>query len=222
MFFKTSSHVKNTFNGSTVCPVLGWSGWRFKGEGSTCTPQARTGALRQPQSCIRPRSSRLGKGLVCAGNANLPQEADLWNPVAWETYFFGSHFTPPNFLMKNRLINGKQLWKDFVEVARRALPNESAGLMVWNQRLQQWRLEIRQSLMANRARIDYVEPHLDEDDVGVVDIHSHGYFGAGSPHGITRMMLEGSISRQSSERLINQHPSSSYALLRLMNSFRSP
>lgn len=72
-----------------------------------------------------------------------------------------------------------QLWKDFVEVARQALPNESAGLMVWNQRLQQWRLEIRQSLMANRARIDYVEPHLDEDDVGVVDIHSHGHFGAG-------------------------------------------
>lgn len=72
-----------------------------------------------------------------------------------------------------------QLWKDFVEVARQALPNESAGLMVWNQQRHQWRLELRQPLLVSRARIDYMEPELDEDDVGVVDIHSHGHFGAG-------------------------------------------
>ena len=71
-----------------------------------------------------------------------------------------------------------KLWTDFVKAARLALPNESAGLMVWNQRLQQWRLEIRQPLRASRARIDYQEPTLDEDDVGVIDIHSHGHYGA--------------------------------------------
>lgn len=71
-----------------------------------------------------------------------------------------------------------QLWSDFLEVAKLALPNECAALMVWNHTLQQWRLEVRHATHASRARIDYLEPSLAEDDVVVVDIHSHGQYGA--------------------------------------------
>lgn len=118
MFFKTSSHVKNTFNGSAVCPVPGLVWMAIQGRGLYLYATSEHGRPTPATELYQaPFFNVWGRGLVCAGNANMPQEADLWNPVAWETYFFGSHFTHPNFLMKNRLINGKQpvsFWKEMV------------------------------------------------------------------------------------------------------------
>jgi PRTRC genetic system protein A len=72
-----------------------------------------------------------------------------------------------------------ELWKEFLAQARQALPNECAGLMIWNQTSQQWRLEMRIAHLASKVRIDYIEARLDDDEVGVVDIHSHGVLRAG-------------------------------------------
>lgn len=71
-----------------------------------------------------------------------------------------------------------QLWRDFVENSRLALPNECAGLMVFNTDSSEWRLEMRVPLFSSRAQIDYQEPLLSEEDLAIVDIHSHGYYGA--------------------------------------------
>lgn len=98
-----------------------------------------------------------------------------------------------------------QLWKDFVEAAKLALPNECAGLMVWNQRLQQWRLEMRQPLFVSSELIDYKEPALDEDDVGVVDIHSHGHAAAYYSH-VDDLDDAGGIKVSAVIGKVNQNP----------------
>ena len=73
----------------------------------------------------------------------------------------------------------KELWEQFVVEAKRAMPNECAGLFVYNPVQDSWRLVMRQASVANSAYIEYLEPPLAiEDEVGV-DIHSHASFGAG-------------------------------------------
>lgn len=66
------------------------------------------------------------------------------------------------------------LWRDFIEHAKKESPVECAGLMIWNAQTQRWRLAIREVTYATSDRVDYMEPELHEDELAVVDVHSHG------------------------------------------------
>ncbi len=68
----------------------------------------------------------------------------------------------------------KDLWAEFLACAREVLPNEAAALLIWNHQTDTWRLAMRTAANASSQRIDYIEPRLDEDEVAVVDVHSHG------------------------------------------------
>lgn len=118
MFFKESSNVKGTFNGSAVCPVPALVWMAIKGRGlyvfATNEPGRPTQATELYQA---PFFNVWGKGLICAGNANLPSAETMWDTGAWESFFFSSHFTHPNFPEKDRLIKGKtavNFWKEIV------------------------------------------------------------------------------------------------------------
>ncbi len=67
-----------------------------------------------------------------------------------------------------------ELWRAFVQEARNVFPNECAGWFVWNPINMKWRMVMRQAISASSNRIDFQEPTLGEDEVAVVDIHSHG------------------------------------------------
>jgi PRTRC genetic system protein A len=69
----------------------------------------------------------------------------------------------------------REVWKDFVLQARTDLPNESAAQLVWNEVSDTWRCAMRGSSHASPGRIDYLNPALDDDEVAVIDIHSHGH-----------------------------------------------
>jgi PRTRC genetic system protein A len=66
------------------------------------------------------------------------------------------------------------VWKDFVLEARADLPNEAAAQLVWNEVSDTWRCAMRGSSHASPGRIDYLNPVLDDDEVAVIDVHSHG------------------------------------------------
>lgn len=68
----------------------------------------------------------------------------------------------------------RELLQAFVEKARAALPNEAAGLLAINTQTGEWSLYDRQPSLVTPDRIDYIEPTLDDNDVPVIDIHSHG------------------------------------------------
>lgn len=118
MFFKHSSHVKNTFDGSAVCPVPALVWLSILGKGLYLFAVKEPGRPSQNSTLFQaPFFNVWGRGLVCTGNATLPREAEMWDPKAWEIFFFGSHFTHPNFVMKDRLIKGKHpvnFWKEVV------------------------------------------------------------------------------------------------------------
>lgn len=69
----------------------------------------------------------------------------------------------------------KELWTSFALCARAALPNEVAALFVWNPQTGAWRMAMRRPIFATADQIDYEEPQLEEGEVAVVDIHSHGH-----------------------------------------------
>ena len=68
----------------------------------------------------------------------------------------------------------KQLWAEFLEHARAAMPNEAAALLVWNRMEGTWRLALRSATAASAVRIEYVNPQLADDEIAVIDVHSHG------------------------------------------------
>lgn len=72
----------------------------------------------------------------------------------------------------------RELLLAFVEQARVALPNEAAALLAINTLNGVWTLYARQPSLVTPDRIDYIEPTLDENEVAVVDIHSHGRYRA--------------------------------------------
>lgn len=67
------------------------------------------------------------------------------------------------------------VWKDFVLQARADLPNEAAAQLVWNEVSGKWRCAMRGSSHASPGRIDYLNPKLQDDEVAVIDVHSHGH-----------------------------------------------
>lgn len=118
MFFKKSSYVKNTFDGAASCPVPALVWMAIQGHGLYVFASSEPGRPTPTTALYQaPFFNVWGRGRVCSGNAHQPQEADVWDPVAWETYFFGSHFTHPNFLEEDRLTKGVdpvKFWKTMV------------------------------------------------------------------------------------------------------------
>lgn len=72
-----------------------------------------------------------------------------------------------------------EVWRQFGDMARQAMPNECAALMAWHTAEHTWRFVPRVATMASAARVDYIEPELHESEVVVIDIHSHGLYPAG-------------------------------------------
>lgn len=66
------------------------------------------------------------------------------------------------------------LWHEFIAHAKTVSPVECAGLMIWNVHTGRWRLAIREVTHASPDRVDYMEPTLVDDEIAVVDVHSHG------------------------------------------------
>ena len=71
------------------------------------------------------------------------------------------------------------VWSEFMAHARDQYPNEAAGLVLWNPVSRTWRLALRQATFVSPSRIDYVEPTQDDDEIAVIDVHSHGRHQAG-------------------------------------------
>lgn len=68
----------------------------------------------------------------------------------------------------------KHLWGEFLLHARAALPNEAAALLIWNHVTDTWRLALRTATEVSADRIAYVNPSLEDDEVAVIDVHTHG------------------------------------------------
>lgn len=66
------------------------------------------------------------------------------------------------------------LIREFTAHARGALPNETTAVLAWNWARGSWRLVHREEESASRARVVYREARLEEEEVLVVDLHSHG------------------------------------------------
>lgn len=71
-----------------------------------------------------------------------------------------------------------ELIRQFTADARQALPNEIAAALIWNSTIDEWRYAIRRSLRATPGYVSFEEIRLEDDEHLVVDIHSHGAFGA--------------------------------------------
>ena len=125
LFFKKSSHNKGTFDGSAVCAIPGMV-WMAIGS-SLYVFATKESSRPTPETELyqAPFFNVWGRGLVCSGNANRPSSENQWVPQAWETYFFGSHFTHPNFAQKDRLVKGvspTNFWKAMVKEPVDAFP----------------------------------------------------------------------------------------------------
>lgn len=73
----------------------------------------------------------------------------------------------------------RELWAEFLAEATKALPNECAAVFLWNQHTGLWRFAMRESIAGSPSRVDYREPSIEEDEIVVVDVHSHASYGAG-------------------------------------------
>lgn len=114
MFFQASSQSVVQFSGSASCPTPGlvfMAGERtlhvfaFMGESA---PTKQTKLYQAPFFNV------WSNGQVCVGNAKMPAEDQRTDLQAWERFFFGSHFTHPNFREKDRLTLGVEpcaFWK---------------------------------------------------------------------------------------------------------------
>ncbi len=62
----------------------------------------------------------------------------------------------------------------FLVMARAAMPDETTAAIVWRPDTQAWRLAPRLVTKASSERVQYGEAQLQDGEVMVVDIHSHG------------------------------------------------
>lgn len=128
MFFKKSDRVKGTFAGKAVCPVPAMVWMAIHGHGLYVFATKEDG--RPTQATVlhqAPFFNVWGRGLICSGNAVLPGESTAWRTDAWEAYFFESHFTHPNFEVKDRLVRGikaTRFWKQMVAKPSAVFPVE--------------------------------------------------------------------------------------------------
>ena len=64
--------------------------------------------------------------------------------------------------------------REFTYHARKALPDELAGALLWNGRTDSWRYLGRPTRAASGAHVSYEEVRPQQDEHLVVDLHSHG------------------------------------------------
>lgn len=62
----------------------------------------------------------------------------------------------------------------FIEQARARCPNECAAWVVWNQRMNEWRLMMLEETSVGPGHVNVNLPTLEEDEHMVMDLHSHG------------------------------------------------
>ena len=72
-----------------------------------------------------------------------------------------------------------EMERRFIDRARRALPNECACWITWNEHTRTFAYRDVQVLEHSPARIRYTRPNLEDGEHLVADIHSHGLFAAG-------------------------------------------
>lgn len=65
-------------------------------------------------------------------------------------------------------------WKRFLQEARGVSPMECAAALIWNTSSRCWRFAMREPVSASSDRIDYREVAVKDDEILLVDIHSHG------------------------------------------------
>ena len=66
------------------------------------------------------------------------------------------------------------LLERFIEQARLALPNETAGALIFNVRTGGLRLAMHEAVAAGPAHVSYRIEELPDDELLAVDLHSHG------------------------------------------------
>ncbi|KQP15165.1 PRTRC system protein A [Pseudorhodoferax sp. Leaf267] len=67
-----------------------------------------------------------------------------------------------------------RLIEDFIAAGRQGLPNEVAGVLVYQRRTRSLRLALCAPLAASPGRIAYRRPVLQEGETVAVDLHTHG------------------------------------------------
>lgn len=71
-----------------------------------------------------------------------------------------------------------RLIEQFVEAARRSLPNEAAGALIYSRSSGGLRLALCEPMRCSPAHIDYRVPAMAADETLAVDLHSHGRLAA--------------------------------------------
>lgn len=66
------------------------------------------------------------------------------------------------------------LVNQFIDQARKRLPNECAAWVIWDSRLDIWRMEMLLESSVDADHVDTILPVLGDDEHIVLDIHSHG------------------------------------------------
>lgn len=67
-----------------------------------------------------------------------------------------------------------RLIEDFIAAGRQGLPNEVAGVLVYQRRTRGLRLALCEPLSASPGRIAYRRPALQDGETVAVDLHTHG------------------------------------------------
>ena len=68
-----------------------------------------------------------------------------------------------------------RLIEDFVAAGRRGLPNEVAGVLIYQRATRSLRLALCEPVRATPGRIEYRRPAMDGDETVAVDLHTHGH-----------------------------------------------
>ena len=77
-----------------------------------------------------------------------------------------------------RLAAHKKLFKEFLADARKTLPNECAGVLIWDSLDEMLVYQRCESVTSSPGSVKYRPPQLTEHQAVAVDLHSHGTMGA--------------------------------------------
>lgn len=67
-----------------------------------------------------------------------------------------------------------RLIEDFLDTARKGLPDEVAGVLIYRRGTRSLRLALCEPMCASPARIEYRRPAMQGDETVAVDLHTHG------------------------------------------------
>ena len=129
MFFKVSQVGSRLASrtGMAVQPGLvfavsggAWHVWAVEGADR---PNERSRLFQAPYMNVG------ANGRICAGNAAIPDGAEVWNPGAWEKAWLGSFWTHPNVHVQSRLVKWRggvsALWLSLLTRPRKEFPQKA-------------------------------------------------------------------------------------------------